>query len=190
MARAIQRAAARGDEVPVCDCPCRRACARGTVAFRRASPPSHDSLDVTVEGFDPVTGATTWSVAVGNAPSLAYGEASPGIAGATTIAIARPDGPLLLDYATGATEAPSPDATFWCMAPAYYEHASIPSTWTDVWQIFNQRGGSLAFICDGQGRAAARLPSAAATRAVGATVGGYAVVATRDGFYGFAAAPP
>jgi hypothetical protein len=157
---------------------------RGSVTFHDGHT-SFDGLDVTVEGFDPATGKTTWSVPVGAAQALAYGD-PPAIAGPTRLVLNRPQGPVILDYATGATESPAPGAAFWCLADATYEVAS-PHWGNRRWTDDERRGGRLAFNCDDRGRPAAVLPSAAATMAAGAQVGRYGVLATRDGLVGFEA---
>jgi hypothetical protein len=136
----------------------------------------------TVEGFDPLTGKTTWSVPMGAARSLAYDE-RPATAGTTKVAVELSSGLVILDYLTGATESPTPNAGYWCVADASY-------TATDAWekrQRYPRPGGMLAFICDGRGHAAAVLPSAAATMAAGAQIGSYAVIATHEGMFGFEA---
>jgi len=48
-------------------------------------------------------------------------------------------------------------------------------------------GGSRATICDARGNPATALPSVAATIAAGTQVGGYIVIATPEGYLGFAA---
>src|SRR5262249_27205635 len=77
---------------------CRR---RGIETFEPGQPESFDKLDVTIEGFDPLTGATTWSVPMGPAVSLATTSVSIPIAGPTEVVVTPPTGPIVLDYATG-----------------------------------------------------------------------------------------
>jgi hypothetical protein len=158
--------------------------AHGTATFHRDDRVTFEGLDVTVEGFDVLTGATTWSVRVGAVEGLAGGSDVPAIAGSTEVALQGPEGPMVLDYAAGRATTPPPDATFWCMTFAEYE----------FWQSYKRRdgttdtrrqGGLLATICDSKGRTATRLPSIAATTAVGAQIGDYAVLATPSGYVGF-----
>jgi hypothetical protein len=55
-----------------------------------------------------------------------------------------------------------------------------------VWE-HARLGGPQATICDARGNPATALPSVAATVAAGAHVGGYTVIATPEGYQGFAA---
>ena len=157
---------------------------RGTVTYEEDGPSSFDNVAVTVEGFDPATGKTTWATPVGRAEDLAEGGHPPAIAGATMVAIARPERWLVLDYVTGAAAPAAPDATFWCMASAHYAY---PRMWyRGVLSGHEPRpGGYVAFICNGDGKPGAVLPSADATFAAGAQIGSYAVLATGDGLLGF-----
>jgi hypothetical protein len=145
---------------------------------------SFEGLDVTVEGFEPTTGKTTWSVPMGAAETLVDYRASRPIAGPTQIVVSRPTGPVLLDYATGSVTAPPAGATFWCMTAMRYETLPAYTAW-DGTRRYDRPGGDLATICDAQGRPSEELPGAAATMAAGAHVGGYAVIAARNGYVGF-----
>jgi hypothetical protein len=147
---------------------------------------SFEGLDVTIEGFDVTTGATTWSVPVGAAEALVGGGTRPAVAGPTHAALQGPAGPIVLDYATGRVTAPAPDATFWCMTQVEYDFAQpYPSR---SGQMRHKRaGGVLATICDRRGYTATEPPSVDATAAIGASIGAHAVVATGDGYVGFQA---
>lgn len=139
---------------------------RGVFARLRGGRPSFEGLDVTVEGFEPATGKTTWSVPMGPAENLANYEAAVAIAGPTQVALRSPTGPIVLDYATGSVTTPAPGATFWCLTTT-------------------REGGQLAAVCDGEGRPSDALPSAAATIAAGARAGDHTVIAGKRGFVGF-----
>ena len=134
--------------------------------------------------FDVTTGKTTWSVPMGACELLFKGEADPPIAGPTQVVLARPGGPVVLDFATGHVEPPARGATYWCMTSAEYEF-SQPYTSRDGSTQYSRTGGAHAFICDEHGQPATALPSPAATSAAGARVGNHVVIATKDGYVGF-----
>ena len=167
---------------------------RGMVLFQDSGDSTRD-FDVTVEGFDPATGKTTWSVPLGAAKALSY-SSRPAIAGVAQVILDGPTGPVMLDYATGHVEPPEPGATFWCMAPMRYELSPPYYASRDGWLgtrhgwEYERPGGDHASICDDRGRPATELPSIAATMAAGARIGNYAVIATSDGYLGFQAPPP
>jgi outer membrane protein assembly factor BamB len=143
-------------------------------------------LDVTVEGFDPVTGKTTWSLPLGFARELNDDAIRPAVAGPGRVVVSGARGPAILDYANGTLDTPEPGATFWCMARVRYELAPPYRARTAEWK-YTRRGGTHASICDERGRPATALPSIAATMAAGARAGDHVVIATRDGFLGFKA---
>jgi outer membrane protein assembly factor BamB len=78
-------------------------------------------LELTVEGFDVATGATTWSLPLGPDD----GEMLLGLAPVTSAGeyLLTPDGgAVAIDPATGRQRAPAAGETFWCSVPA-------PLTW-------------------------------------------------------------
>jgi hypothetical protein len=161
---------------------------RGTVTAEQGVLVSAEGVDVTIEGFDVKTGRTTWSLPMGGDTSLIGGQAHPPIAGAGQVVLAAPSGPFVLDLATGRTRPPPAGATFWCMRDTPYELSQ-------AYQLpggslgYARPGGLLATVCDAHGETATAIPGAAATLAAGVQVGGYAVVAVKDGekerFVGF-----
>jgi outer membrane protein assembly factor BamB len=150
--------------------------ARGRATFATGAQLSVEDLDVAVEGFDVATGRTTWTAKLGHAASLIGGDVAPPAAGPQNIVVVRPEGPVLLDLATGAVAPPPAGATYWCRTLRRYEHKF------GAHRV--RPGGRLASICDAAGRPATALPDAAATIATGARVGDMVVIATADGFVG------
>ena len=112
-------------------------------------------------------------------------RASLAIAGPTQVVLDRPEGPIVLDYATGTTGVSPPGAAYWCMVHVEYEGIwSYSASWDGTRQ--NERpGGEVAAMCDAHGRPSSELPSAEATTAAGAHVGDYVVIAGRQGYLGF-----
>jgi hypothetical protein len=157
---------------------------RGVKRRKDSDRASFHELDVTVEGYEPATGKTTWSVAMGAAESLIDYLSSHAIAGPTQVVVPRSTGAVLLDYANGRVGAPPASATFWCLARASYELLPAYRDWDGPLQ-YDRLGGELATICDAEGRSSEQLPNAEATIAAGAHVGGYAVIASRNGYIGF-----
>jgi hypothetical protein len=158
---------------------------RGTAMFEGGVVTSFDGLDVTIEGFDVMTGKTTWSVPLGAATMLYDAPAQTPIASESRVVLPSPRGPIVLDLATGGVEPARPGATFWCMKGTLYE--SEPPIRSRKGSIFFIRpGGRHAAICDARGQPATELPSWAATAAAGARFGNRAVLATKNGFLGFA----
>jgi hypothetical protein len=157
---------------------------RGIVTLRPDLPPSVEGLAVAIEGFDPATGQTTWSMMLGAEARLATRDPPPPIAGPTHIVVAASTGPIVLDYASGETRVPVPEEAFWCRTPTTYELA-IPYRRPDGTEGYSRPGGALAFACDAQGQPAATMPALAATIAAGAHIGDHAVLATKGGYVGF-----
>lgn len=158
--------------------------ARGLAAFQEGAATTYEELDVTVEGFDPTTGRTTWSVPMGAAKGLKDHTTLPSIAGPTQVVLNGPTGPVQLDYASGETRVPTPGATFWCLTFVRYE-LTLPYRSRKGTLLYVRPGGTQAAICDDRGAPATALPSLAATMAAGTHTGSYAAVATRDGYIGF-----
>jgi hypothetical protein len=160
--------------------------ARGEQSFRDRIA-TFRGLDVVLERFDPVSGQTIWRLELGDAPAIANGSARPAIAGPSHVMVATTAGPIVLDYVAGTTTPAPADRAFWCVARARYELLPEPWTPSRSWQGYKRPGGQLAFPCDTQGAPVSTLPDAAATLATGARIGPFAVIATHDAFYGFAA---
>jgi outer membrane protein assembly factor BamB len=157
---------------------------RGTATIESRDAHTFDGLDITVEGFDPATGATTWSVPLGPATNLADYQGPLPVAGPTAVVVSEPTGPVMLDYATGTTKPPRADATFWCMSTVWYDLAQAVTT-RDGERHHERPGGELAVICDALDKPSEALPGLEATLAVGAHVGSHIVVATPNGYLGF-----
>jgi hypothetical protein len=162
---------------------CRR---RGITSDEWGRLRTFEGLDVTVEGFDIATGATTWSVPLGPATNLADYHAPLPLAGPTEVVVSQPTGPIILDYATGTTKPPRAGATFWCTSNAQYELAQ-GYIGRDGKRHFDRPGGVVAAICDALGTPPETLPGLDATLAVGAHVVSHIVVATQTGYLGFQA---
>jgi hypothetical protein len=166
--------------------------ARGTVVLEEGVDVSFRDVNVTIESFDLTRGKTTWSVPLGADRSFVGGEVRLPLSGANEVVLQAPVGPIVLDFATGQTSPPAAGATFWCASDQSYE--LFPSYQTDQGKVeYTRRGGVLAVACDARAQPVAALPGAAATRAFGAQVGDYVLVAVRqgraEGFVGFKLPP-
>jgi hypothetical protein len=158
---------------------------RGVLSVSPDERGSVKDLEVTVEGFEPMTGETTWSVAMGPVEALAVpSQAAIAVAGPAQVVVTGAAGPVVLDYAVGSVTAPDPGETFWCMTTIHYElpreRLSSDGVLADT-----RTGGQFAAICDSQGRPSTLLPGMTATLGASVQVGNYAVIAARHGYLGF-----
>lgn len=163
---------------------------QGTRRYDRATATStYQGLDVTLEGFDVQSGATTWSVALGAAEKF-VDSAVPQVS-AREVLVRAATGPMIVDLATGRTRPPGVGETVWCTTEAWFtyrERFTISTgEGTDRW-----RGDHLAAPCAADGSPATAVPSYPPTW-LGATAGAdRTVVATAQGLvaYDRRGAPP
>ncbi|MFC4065933.1 hypothetical protein [Actinoplanes subglobosus] len=158
---------------------------RGTAHFV-VSPPSESftDLDVVLEGFDPRTGATRWTLPAGAAEALVSFSQPAAVAGEHTIVAGLPAGDREIDLRDGTVTEPAADARYWCLSRARFDfHEGY--TAGDGPERFDRTGDNLATVCTADGGPAdSGRPSPGASQAIGAVVNGYAVVATADGYHG------
>ncbi len=169
------------DDSPVAAVRCR---SKGTSTWSAATKQStRTGLDVVVEGFDVMTGKTTWSVPVGAAEELAGGDQRPAVAGPARVLITGGAGPLVIDLVSGKAEKPAADATFWCGAAAEF-------TYNEPYYISGKPetkryGGTLGVACGIDGKPVDRRPGDASTRAFGTRVGADILVTTAGSVAGY-----
>jgi hypothetical protein len=156
---------------------------RGTMTSQGAAATVFEGLQVTVEGFAPVTGETTWTVPLGAEGGLIDSRLPIPLAGPTQVVVNGPDGPVVLDYASGTVSTPPPGATYWCLITASYE--SFPSWTYDGVRRYDRIGGQIAAVCDERGRSSTALPGPQSTMAAGTRIGDHVVIAARNGYVGF-----
>ncbi|MFC4066254.1 hypothetical protein [Actinoplanes subglobosus] len=160
---------------------------RGTVRYEhKVQRESFKDVDVTLEGFDPRTGRTRWSIPAGPATALISFLTSTPVAGARSILADLPAGKRKIDLADGSLTVPAPGEVFWCLTRSRFDfHEGYTSD--EFPERFDRVGDNLATACTADGKPArSGKPSAEATKAVGATANGYSVVATIDGYRGIA----
>ncbi|WP_229072832.1 PQQ-like beta-propeller repeat protein [Actinoplanes sp. DH11] len=146
-----------------------------------------EDLDVTLEGFDPRTGKTRWAVPAGASEQLAGGLERAAVAGEHTIVARLGSGDRMIDLTDGTVTVPPAGAAFWCLKAAQFDYHQGHVAPAGTPERFRREGGNLATACDATGKPTGYgRPPAGASRAVGAVAGGYAVVATADGFQGIA----
>ncbi len=161
---------------------------RQHVTFEPLSVTSQ-GLDVALEGFDPRTGRTRWSVPAGASKLLAGTVERTPVAGEHTILADLPAGPRLVDLTDGRVTTPAPGAVFWCQTWVRFDFHEGYRRQPSPTEKYERNGGNVARPCDAEGKpAGSGMPSRGASRAVGALAGGYAVVATANGFRGIAVA--
>jgi hypothetical protein len=123
----------------------------GTTTYESLEGEGRPELtSLVVEGFDPATGETTWSVEVDPALLTEDLEALPTLAGEHAVVVPGLDGPVVLDLEDGATRPLGDDDLLWCRAEAEFE---IDEAWSssDGIEITERRGGVLARPCRADG---------------------------------------
>jgi hypothetical protein len=152
---------------------------RGVLHFDRATEVSrYDDLDVTIEGFDVSTGATTWSVPLGPATTFME-EHRKAIAVSETEALLQgSDGPVIIDLTNGAIRRPTPTEAFWCGKDLFFQYREAKQfrdgSTHDRW-----RSGTLLYSCAGDGSPASTIPRSIPP-SLGAKVGDRTVLALAD----------
>ncbi|MEU4626924.1 hypothetical protein AB0G04_44005 [Actinoplanes sp. NPDC023801] len=145
-----------------------------------------EGLDVALEGFDPRTGQTRWSVPAGRSEQLVGQLRRAAVAGDHTVVAELVGGSRMIDLTDGTVTVPAETAVFWCLSQArfFFREGHTPQ---DSHERFDRVGGSTATACGADGKpAGSGQPAQGASRAVGAVANGYAVVATPDGYRGIA----
>lgn len=139
-----------------------------------------EGLEVSLEGFDPATGATRWAIPLGDAEGLALGEEQPPVATDTAVLLRGPDGPVVVDLVTGKSQRPAPGQVFWCWEEASY--SGSPDEIDPEGEDY--RGGRLYGTCDADRLDVDRRPEAI-PEIVGAHSGELTIVATKEGLIAY-----
>ncbi len=146
-----------------------------------------DDAAVTVEGFDPADGSTTWSVEV--APAAAEDvvlDRNQPIAKADTALVATADGPRVVDLRTGEQSAAAADDVFTCAGTA--ERVTYRMKYFIDGRPVTKRSGEARYRPCTPGGGEAKSFTAPAIRDAGEPAGkGRYVLATGDGLQGFTA---
>ena len=154
-------------------------CRYSGAAHRKGSTYTMAGVTAVLEGFDPATGASTWSVPVRGAKALSIG-ANLAFADATHVVVQLASGKrVLLDVRTGADTPIRSGTSYWCeQIPLYRVNAPTGAV------AAGKRQGSAVFSpCTATGSPADRLP-ATAPSTVGVRVGTSFVWPTRHGLRG------
>ncbi|MFC7529961.1 hypothetical protein [Actinoplanes sp. GCM10030250] len=154
---------------------------RGTVTTTNASRTTTSAaLKVNLEGFDPRTGKSRWSVPLGPATALAVGAGRLPVADENTIVAPAPTGPLLIDLRTGSTSKPAAGAVVWCPKAVRFPYRTATTMRT---------GGDVFTPCTPSGRPSVASPPPATARAIGTVVANFAVIPTPTGYQGTEVTP-
>jgi hypothetical protein len=140
-------------------------------------------LSVTVQGFNPRTGATLWSRALGNSPAAIDAPGSqPVWMGADTFASTNTAGvTTIVNLRTGIATKPAVGATGWCVqTDASYTITGVNDSDGSPTQWATQ---GLVAPCTAAGKPAPPMDGTLAS--VGASLGGYFVWASKDGIHAF-----
>jgi hypothetical protein len=164
----------------------------GTVTFGGGDDgPELDDIDVTLEGFDPATGATTWDVPLGAAlPLLGWLGSSatdePVLRVDTTGAVLTVDGePTVIDLATGETREFG-DETLWCSTDTTEFEYREPYYFSGE-PTHTRRGERLTTWCDASGEIVDDPDDAPAVvpNGIGTQIGDLRIVGTPDGLVAY-----
>jgi outer membrane protein assembly factor BamB len=164
------------DDTPV------RCAGTGLLRYTKKGKVTADGFSASLQGFDPHTGKTSWSVPLGDDTTL-FEDAAVPLAGEQQIAVQTASGPAVVDLTSGQTRAVGAGEEFVCRTSAsvkYYRGVTYGAQ-----TVYDRRGGSLATLCDVTGkRIEAPIPAsllAVAGQKIGATV----VVAGKHGVSGW-----
>jgi hypothetical protein len=165
----------------------------GTVSFPKDGEGGDpEGVAVTVQGFDPETGETTWEIPVADEArgDLAFvpgeGTDRPVVRGSgTEVVVPASDGPVVVDLASGTQRPPGDDETFWCQQPEQRFDYREPY-YFDGEPRHERRGGVTYAPCDVDGRAVADPPAGQLPNGVATPVGDRFLISTPDGLRAFA----
>ena len=157
---------------------------RGILHYDRATQvATYDGLDVTIEGFDISTGATTWAVPLGAAEVFMQDERRVTAVSDREVLVQGAGGPLIVDLSSGASRPAALADTFWCAKGAWF-HYREAKQFADGSTLDRWRGETLLYACAGDGSPAATLPRSIAP-SLGAKVGERTVLATAEGLVAY-----
>lgn len=138
----------------------------------------YQGLNLTLEGFDPLTGETTWSVPLGDPQPVPRSLLPFAYASADEVVVSASGDPLVVNLRTGSTRAPRAGEQFSCSEPTHYEFAdAIYYSGTPV----TRRSGAatLSGCNDAREETADGAPAEGAVE-VGVPVGGVVLVSEYD----------
>ncbi|MGH9231534.1 MAG: PQQ-binding-like beta-propeller repeat protein, partial [Acidimicrobiales bacterium] len=157
---------------------------RGVAQYNRLTGAgTYEGLDVTVEGFDVSTGATTWSVPLGAAEAFMEEDYEATAVGGTEVLVQAASNPLIIDLADGSTRSPGKDEAFWCGSNGFFRYRE-PRRLSDGRTFNTWRGGTLLSRCRADGSPTDAVPRDIA-RSLGATVGDRTIVSLADGLVAY-----
>ena len=145
--------------------------------------PTFEGLDVTLEGFDVSTGATTWAARLGDMPAILYGGGASAVVDDRTTAIRHGDTVEAIDLTDGTTGPVDPAEALGCSSEVVeFDYArAYPGP---KGPVKKRIGGTLAFACDPQLEPVDGPLEARIAEAMGVAIGTMAVVATQGHLVG------
>jgi hypothetical protein len=112
---------------------------------------THTKLRSTVEGLDPRTGKTTWSVDMGSSDMLYGSDVKLPMASPTAIALKTADGTQVVDFASGDLETAVASQVFVCTNDESFKYAE--AVYLNGNPLYEHSGGQIASLCDMTGAA-------------------------------------
>ncbi len=140
---------------------------------------TYTKLRSTVEGFDPRTGKTTWSVDMGSSEMLYGSDVKLPMASPTAIALKTADGIQVVDFASGDLETAADSQVFVCTTDESFKYAE--AVYFNDTPVYEHSGGQIADLCDMTGTASRGDFTDDLARVAGASFDDTIVLSTRDG---------
>ncbi|HEX3795753.1 MAG TPA: hypothetical protein VHV57_14775 [Acidimicrobiales bacterium] len=151
------------------------ACHYGGVLKDKSSS-SLKKVTLTLEGFEPASGAVTWKLPVRDVQSLAYGEGVEFLDDTHLVVTAASGQPVLLNTDDGTTKPLSKGEVFWCQKNPNYK-VTVPK---GLGSESSRVSTSLYFGCTANGKPTTKVPAATPDN-VGISLDGVFVWPTPDG---------
>lgn len=140
-------------------------------------------LRSTLQGFDPETGETTWSIDMGDSEAL-HGRVDLVHASETEIVLTTANGREIVDFADGSTRELADGEVFVCATVESYRYADPVVIGEDRREVHDRVGGSLVRTCGANGKASQGAYTDRLADVYGARVGDLRILATGDGLIG------
>ncbi len=144
---------------------------------------TYKKLQSTVEGFDPKTGKTTWSVDMGSSDTLYGSDVKLPMASLTAIALKTADGIQVVDFASGEVETTAKNQVFVCTTDKSFKYAE--AVYFNDNPVYEHSGGQLASLCDISGAASGGAFTDDLAEVNGVSFEGNTVLATPDGLVAY-----
>ncbi|MGL5829292.1 MAG: hypothetical protein ACRC0L_06955, partial [Angustibacter sp.] len=158
---------------------------------RKSVNTDYREVSITVEGYDPQTGKTLWSVPVLNRDGLLNDSDTryiPTWVNSDSVLVQMKEGPRVLNLRTGKTKAALAADTFWCFEDVDYaviEPQYLTQEGQEPIKRYLHLGYAVASSCLPDRKPSTQIPKGPATEGAGVTFGDISVVSLKDRFVGY-----